>query len=54
MGILQVKPNGLPVEPFAGEGATKTGGRFVLVVKVYHLLVYRLLPLGSVAFTQIL
>jgi hypothetical protein len=57
MGMLQVKFNKFPVEPFTGEGPPNNGGlftRFVFVVNIYHLRVYRLLPMGSVAFTQIL
>ena len=52
--ILQVKLSGFPIEPFVGDGVPKTGLRFAAVVKVYHLRVYIPLPLGSVAFTQIL
>jgi hypothetical protein len=39
IGILQVRLNGFPVDPFAGDGDPNTGGRLALVVKVYHLLV---------------
>ena len=42
-----------PVEPFAGDGDPNTGGLFSgFVVKVYHLRVYKPLPMGSVAFTH--
>jgi hypothetical protein len=54
MEMLQVRFSELFAEPFAGIGFPKTGGRFAVVVKRYHLLVYRPLPVGSVAFTQIL
>ena len=54
MRILQEMLRGLFVEPFAGDGVPKTGGRLVIVVNVYHALVYTPLPLGSVAFTQTL
>ena len=54
MGMVQVKLCGLPVDPLFGVGVPNTGGRFALVVKVYHFLVYELLPVGSVALTQIL
>lgn len=58
MGMLQERFNGLLVDPFVGEGVLNTGGVLVvcvvLVVKVYHLRVYCLLPVRSVAFTQIL
>jgi hypothetical protein len=39
IGILQERLNGFPVEPFVGDGVPKVGGRFALVVKVYHFLV---------------
>jgi hypothetical protein len=52
--ILHVRLNRFPVEPFVGVGVPNTGGRFAFVVKVYHFLVYVLLPVGSVAFTQTL
>jgi len=57
IGMLQVKLSGLPVERFVGVGVPNVGGVFVMfafVVKVYHFLVYKPLPVGSVAFTQIL
>ena len=57
IGMLQVRLNRFPVEPFAGEGVPNTGGVFVrlpFVVNVYHLRVYSPLPVGSVALTQIL
>ena len=54
IGMLHVRLNRFPVEPFAGEGVPKTGGRFAFVAKRYHLLVYKPLPAGSVAFTQTL
>jgi len=55
MGILQLKLNEFPGEPFAGEGTPNTGGLFpCFVVNVYHLRVHRPLPLGSVALTQTL
>ena len=57
MGMLQVKLSGLPVERFVGVGVPNVGGVFVMfafVVKVYHFRVYCPLPVGSVAFTQIL
>ena len=58
IGMVQDRFNRFPVEPFAGEGVPNTGGvLFVMVpcvVKVYHLRVYSLLPVGSVALTQIL
>jgi hypothetical protein len=56
IGILQVRLNGFPVEPFAGEGVPYTGRLFAFVVNVYDLLVHRPLPagVGSVAFTQTL
>jgi hypothetical protein len=53
MGMLQVKLNGFLVEPFTGEDAPNIGFP-CSVVNVNHLRLYRLLPLGSVAFTQIL
>jgi hypothetical protein len=37
--MLHVRLSGLLVELFAGEGVPNTGGRFALVVKVYHFLV---------------
>jgi hypothetical protein len=52
MEILQMVFKEIFVERFIGIVAPKTGGRFVFVVNVYHLLVYRPLPVGSVAFTQ--
>jgi len=54
IGMLQVRVSGLLVELLVGDGVPKTGGRLTFVVNVYHFLVYRPLPLGSVAFTQIL
>ena len=57
MGMLQERLSRLPVEPFAGEDVPNTGGvlvRFDFVVNLYHRRVYRPLPPGSVAFTQIL
>jgi hypothetical protein len=57
IGILQVRLNRFPVEPFPGEDAPNSGGlftRFVFVVNVYQLRVYRPLPDGSVALTQTL
>ena len=57
IGMFQVRLSGFPVEPFVGEGVPNTGGVFVtfpFVVNVYHLRVYNPLPVGSVAFTQIL
>jgi hypothetical protein len=52
MEILQMLFKWIFVERFIGIVAPKTGGRFVFVVNVYHFLVYRPLPVGSVAFTQ--
>jgi hypothetical protein len=52
IGMLQVKLSRLLVELFAGEAVPNTGGRFAFVAKVYHPLVLRPLPVGSVAFTQ--
>ena len=52
-----MKPSWFPAELFVGEGVPNTGGLFDnLVVKTYHLRVYKPLPagVGSVAFTQIL
>ncbi len=57
IGMLQVRLGRLPVELFVGEVTPKNGGLFsvfVFVVNVYHLRVYSPLPVGSVAFTQIL
>ncbi len=54
MGMLQVRLSWFPVEQFVGVGVPNVGGRFVFVVKVYHLRVYSPLPVGSVALTQIL
>ena len=56
IGMLQVKLGGFTVVPFVGEGMPNTGGVFVMVpfvLNVYHLRVYCPLPVGSVAFTQI-
>ncbi len=52
--MLQLKLRELFFEPFAEEGVPKTGGMLTFVVKVYHFLVYRPLPVGSVALTQTL
>ena len=52
--MLQFRFKGCPVELFVGEGVPNDGGLFVFVVNVYDLRVYSLLPVGSVAFTQIL
>ncbi len=52
--MLQLKLRGLFIEPFTEEGVPKTGGRLTFVLKVYHFLVYRPLPVGSVALTQTL
>jgi hypothetical protein len=54
MEMLQARLKGLFVEPFAGDGVPKTGGRLIIVVNVYQALVYTPLPLGSVAFTHTL
>ena len=51
MVMLQVRLRELSVEPFVGVGVPNVGGRFALVVKVYHCLLYCSLPVGSVAFT---
>jgi hypothetical protein len=53
IGILQVRLNRFPVEPFVGDGVPNTGGLFI-AVNMYHLRVYRPLPVGSVAFTHTL
>jgi hypothetical protein len=54
IGILQLKLNEFPIEPFGGDGTPNTGGSFAFVVNVNHLLTSRPLPagVGSVAFTQ--
>jgi hypothetical protein len=54
MEILQAKLRWLVVVPFAGVGDPKDGGKFPVVVKIYHRLVYEPFPNGSVAFTHTL
>ena len=54
IGILQGKLKDWTIVPFVGVGMPTVGGRFPIVMKVNHFLVYWLLPVGSVAFTQIL
>ena len=52
--MLQVRLRGWLVEVLRGVGVPKVGGMFcACVVKVYQARVYWLLPVGSVALTQI-
>ena len=52
IGMFQLRLSGLLVELFVGVGDPNVGGWFVFVVRMYHSFVYSPLPVGSVAFTQ--